>query len=212
MSAHSSNKLFSHKKQLAGKYGDRVPPSQTVTEKWPVLHEGPVPGTDLAAWDFRVFGEVEEERRFTYKEFTALPAADVHCDIHCVTHWSKMDNVFHGVLFTEFIKSIRLKPTARFVIIHAEGGYTANLPLAACMDDDVVWAWKHGGENLSPEHGWPLRLIVPNVTSGRAPSGCAASSSWRRTGPASGSGTATTTTPMPSRKSATGKRFLPPES
>lgn len=161
MSAHSSNKLFSHKKQLAGKYGDRVPPSQTVTDKWPVLHEGPVPGTDLAAWDFRVFGEVEEERRFTYKEFTALPAADVHCDIHCVTHWSKMDNVFHGVLFTEFIKSIRLKPTARFVIIHAEGGYTANLPLAVCMDDDVVWAWKHGGENLSPEHGWPLRLIVP---------------------------------------------------
>ncbi|MDA0999243.1 MAG: sulfite oxidase-like oxidoreductase [bacterium] len=150
-----------NKKQLAEKYGDRVPPSQSVTEKWPVLHEGPVPEADLAAWELRVFGEVEEERRFTHAEFTALPASDVHCDIHCVTHWSKMDNVFHGVLFKEFVKTIRLKSTARFVIVHAEGGYAANLPLAACMDDDVLWAWKHDGENLSPEHGWPLRLIVP---------------------------------------------------
>ncbi|MEE9273716.1 MAG: sulfite oxidase-like oxidoreductase [bacterium] len=149
------------KKRMQEKYGDRIPPGQTVTEKWPVLQFGPVPSVNPAKWDFRVFGEVEEEVRFTYEEFTSMPAADVECDIHCVTHWSRMDNVFHGVLFNEFLKRVRLKPSAKFVIVHCEKGYTTNLPLEACRDDDVLWAWQHEGKDISADHGWPLRLVVP---------------------------------------------------
>ncbi|MBI3025926.1 MAG: sulfite oxidase-like oxidoreductase [Candidatus Tectomicrobia bacterium] len=153
--------LFSRKKEFQERYGKRIPPGQTVTEKWPVLHYGSVPKVDLAKWDFRVFGEVEEELRFSYAEFTSLPATEVRCDIHCVTHWSRMDNTFLGVSFKELMKRVRLKPAARFVILHCEQGYTTNLPLDACMDDDVLWAWRHDGKDIAPEHGWPLRLVVP---------------------------------------------------
>ncbi len=153
--------LFSGQKKMKEKYAERIPPGQTPTEKWPVLHFGEVPRSDLAAWDFRVFGEVEEELRFGYEEFTALPAVEVACDIHCVTHWSRMDNRFYGVAFGELMKRVKPREGAAFVVIHCEEGYTTNLPLAACMEDDVVWAWKHDGEDLTPEHGWPLRLVVP---------------------------------------------------
>ena len=153
--------LFPRKKELKEKYGERIPPGQTATEKWPVLHFDEAPQVDLESWKFRVFGEVEEEIEFSYQEFTSMPAVDVSCDIHCVTHWSRMDNRFHGVSFQELMKRVRLKKNAGFVIVHCECGYTTNLPLAACMDDDVLWAWKHDGENLTPEHGWPLRLVVP---------------------------------------------------
>ncbi len=154
--------LFSRKNELRERYGERVPPGQTVTEKWPVLHEGSVPAVDMATWSFRTFGEVEEEVTFTYPEFTSMPAVEVRCDIHCVTHWSRMDNVFYGVLFKEFLKRVRLKPAAKFVIIHCEQSFTTNLPLDACLGDDVLWAWKHDGEDLSGDHGWPLRLVAPS--------------------------------------------------
>jgi len=153
--------LSSRRDESKKRYGARVPPGQTVTEKWPVLHHGSVPRADLAAWDFRVFGEVEEEVRFTYGEFTSMPAVDVTCDIHSVTHWSRMDNVFRGVSFQELLKRVRLKPSAKFVIVHFEAGFTTNLPLEACLADGVLWAWRHGGKDLTPEHGWPLRLVVP---------------------------------------------------
>ncbi len=153
--------IFSKKDELKKRYGGRLPPGQTATEKWPVLQFSDVPEVDLAAWDFRVFGEVEEELRFTHAEFTSMPAVDVTCDIHCVTHWSRMDNVFHGVAFNEFLKRVRLKPSAKYVVVHCEQNFTTNLPLEACRDEDVLWAWKHGGADLTPAHGWPLRLVVP---------------------------------------------------
>ena len=132
--------LFPRKTELKEKYGERIPPGQTATEKWPVLHFDEAPQVDLESWKFRVFGEVEEELKFNYQEFTSMPAVDVSCDIHCVTHWSRMDNRFHGVSFQELMKRVRLKKNAGFVIVHCECGYTTNLPLAACMDDDVPWA------------------------------------------------------------------------
>ena len=149
--------LFSRKKELKEKYGERIPPGQTATEKWPVLHFDEAPQVDLESWKFRVFGEVEEELAFSYQEFTSMPAVDVSCDIHCVTHWSRMDNRFHGVSFRELMKRVKPREEACFVIVHCECGYTTNPPLSACMDDDVLWAWKHDGENLTPEHGRPAQ-------------------------------------------------------
>jgi DMSO/TMAO reductase YedYZ molybdopterin-dependent catalytic subunit len=140
----------------------RLPPGQYLTEKWPVLHAGEVPETDLATWDFRVFGEVEEPLRLTWEELSALPAAEVTIDIHCVTRWSRFDAGFRGVHWRELAKVVRPKPTARFVVAHAEQGFTANVPLRALEEEDALLAYEADGEPLTPEHGWPLRLVIPS--------------------------------------------------
>jgi DMSO/TMAO reductase YedYZ molybdopterin-dependent catalytic subunit len=116
---------------------------------------------DLRRWDFRVWGLVEDPLRWTYEEFMALPKVTVRADVHCVTHWSLLDSVWEGVAFREVMTHVRLKPGAQFVLIHAENGFTSNLPLDVLMDDDVLFAYRRNGEELTPEHGWPLRLVVP---------------------------------------------------
>src|SRR5260370_31256333 len=141
----------------------RLPPGQSLTLKWPVLHEGGVPRVDLRTWDFRVDGLVEKPLRLTWEEFNRLPRTEIQCDMHCVTRWSRFDNRFEGVLFTELIKLVSLKPEARFAIIRGENGYTTNLPLADLMKPTTIFAFKHDGEELSAEHGYPLRLIVPHL-------------------------------------------------
>ncbi|MBX5474920.1 MAG: sulfite oxidase-like oxidoreductase [Thermoleophilia bacterium] len=140
----------------------RLPPGQYLTDKWPVLHAGEVPETDLATWDFRVFGEVEEPLTLTYDELLALPATEVTTDIHCVTRWSRFDTRFKGVHWRELARLCRPKPSARFVIAHAEAGFTANVPLAALEDENALVCYGADGEPLAPEHGWPLRLVVPS--------------------------------------------------
>jgi DMSO/TMAO reductase YedYZ molybdopterin-dependent catalytic subunit len=140
----------------------RLPPGQYLTEKWPVLHAGTVPTTDLATWDFRVFGEVEEPVTLTWEQLQELPSREVTADIHCVTRWSRFDASFRGVHWSELAKLVRPKPTARFVIAHAEQGFTSNLPLAALEDENALIAYGADGEPLTPEHGWPLRLVVPS--------------------------------------------------
>jgi DMSO/TMAO reductase YedYZ molybdopterin-dependent catalytic subunit len=139
----------------------RLPPGQYLTEKWPVLHAGTVPDTDLATWDFRVFGEVEEPLTLTWEQLQQLPNREVRVDIHCVTRWSRFDTSFRGVHWSEVAKLVRPKPTARYVIAHAEQGFNANLPLEAIEDDDALIAYQADGDPLTPEHGWPLRLMVP---------------------------------------------------
>jgi DMSO/TMAO reductase YedYZ molybdopterin-dependent catalytic subunit len=140
----------------------RLPPGQYLTEKWPVLHAGTVPQTELASWNFKVFGEVEEPLTLTYDELQALPQTEVTIDIHCVTRWSRFDTGFKGVHWRELAKLVRPKPTARFVLAHAEQGFTANVPLEALTSDDALIAWEADGEPLEPEHGSPLRLVVPS--------------------------------------------------
>jgi DMSO/TMAO reductase YedYZ molybdopterin-dependent catalytic subunit len=140
----------------------RLPPGQYLTDKWPVLHAGSVPETDLSTWDFEVRGEVEEPLTLTWSEFTELPATEITTDIHCVTRWSRFDTSFRGVHWRELAKLVRPKPTAWFVVAHAEQGFTANVPLAAIEDDDALLAYEADGEPLTPDHGWPLRLVVPN--------------------------------------------------
>jgi DMSO/TMAO reductase YedYZ molybdopterin-dependent catalytic subunit len=150
------------KVEQAGYDPARLPPGQYLTEKWPVLHAGSVPKTDLASWDFTVSGEVEQPLRLTWEELTALPATEIKLDIHCVTRWSRFDTGFKGVHWREFAALADPKPGARFVVAQAEQGFTANVPLAALEDENALVAYEADGEPLTPEHGWPLRLVVPS--------------------------------------------------
>jgi DMSO/TMAO reductase YedYZ molybdopterin-dependent catalytic subunit len=150
-------------KELQVKKEGRLPPGQSLTLKWPVLHYGTVPHFDPAAWDFRVYGLVERPARWTYEEFLRLPKVQVKSDIHCVTRWSRVDNLWEGIAFQEVLKHVRVLPEANFVLFHAEQGFTANVPLADLQRDDVLFARSNNGENISPEHGWPLRLVVPHL-------------------------------------------------
>jgi DMSO/TMAO reductase YedYZ molybdopterin-dependent catalytic subunit len=150
------------KVEKAGYDPARLPPGQYLTEKWPVLHAGTVPNTDLATWDFTVSGEAEEPLRLTWEELTALPATEIKLDIHCVTRWSRFDTRFKGVHWRDLAALASPKPGARFVVAHAEQGFTANVPLAAIEDENALIAYEADGEPLTPEHGWPLRLVVPS--------------------------------------------------
>jgi DMSO/TMAO reductase YedYZ molybdopterin-dependent catalytic subunit len=139
----------------------RLPPGQYLTEKWPVLHAGSVPQTDLSTWDLRVFGEVENPVTLSWEDFRALPATEVTVDIHCVTRWSRFDTSFKGVHWRDLAPLVRPKPTAHFVVAHAEQSFTSNLPLEAIEDENALLAYEADGEALIPDHGWPLRLMVP---------------------------------------------------
>ncbi len=141
----------------------RLPPGQAATLKWPVLHEGSVPRFDPARWDFRIAGVVEQPVRLTWEEFNRLPKSTVTSDFHCVTRWSRFDNRWEGVLFRDVLKLVKLQPRAAYVLVHAEQGYTANVPLADLDRDNVLFATHHDGQPLPPEHGYPLRLIVPHL-------------------------------------------------
>jgi DMSO/TMAO reductase YedYZ molybdopterin-dependent catalytic subunit len=149
------------KVRAAGIDPERLPPGQYMTKKWPVLHAGQVPKVDLAAWSFRVFGEVEEEVELTWGQFDELPRSGSTQDIHCVTRWSRFDVPFEGVRWSELARLTRPRETARFAIAHAEHGFTANVPLEALDSDDALLATHADGEPLTPDHGWPLRLVVP---------------------------------------------------
>jgi DMSO/TMAO reductase YedYZ molybdopterin-dependent catalytic subunit len=145
------------------RYGDRVPPGQRVTEGWPVLSYGGTPRIDLKDWRFAMAGLVEREVSLTWEEFNALPQVNLANDIHCVTGWSKLDNEWAGVRFRDVAELARPKPEALHVMVHSYGGYTTNVPLADLMRDEVLFAHTHNGKPIEPEHGGPLRLVVPHL-------------------------------------------------
>ncbi|MFH1003245.1 MAG: sulfite oxidase-like oxidoreductase [Chloroflexota bacterium] len=143
--------------------GNRVPPGQKLTGKWPVLHYGGVPGTDISRWRFTITGLVAAERQLSYEEFLALPAVTVFSDIHCVTRWSRLDNLWEGPSSAVIRDLCPILPQARFVMVHSADGYTTNLSLDDFFQPDVLFVLKHNGQPLTPEHGYPLRLIVPRL-------------------------------------------------
>jgi DMSO/TMAO reductase YedYZ molybdopterin-dependent catalytic subunit len=151
------------KLEKAGELAARIPPGQTLTDKFPVLTYGPTPRFNLKTWDFKIFGLVEEPLGFSYEEFRALPIHRQVSDFHCVTTWSRLDNAWEGVRIADLMARVKLKPEARHAIIHCDGGYTTNLPLAELLDDDVMLAYGHDGRDLEPDHGFPLRLVVPKL-------------------------------------------------
>ena len=140
----------------------RLPPGQALTVKFPVLHYGPVPSFTPATWDFRAWGEVEQEQSWSWEEFNRLPRTQVRMDLHCVTRWSKADTLWEGVSVRTLVEQglIRLKPAAQFVMQHAEYGFTVNLPLAVVLQENFLLATHFDGQPLSAEHGYPLRGVV----------------------------------------------------
>jgi DMSO/TMAO reductase YedYZ molybdopterin-dependent catalytic subunit len=142
---------------------DRLPPGQIATKKWPVLHYSSVPKIDTATWTLRVFGEVEHPFSIGWDELHALPMRDVLCDMHCVTTWSRFDNVFRGVPVPVLLDRAGVRPSATHALIHAAPDYTTNLPLADLRREANLIATHHGGEPLSAEHGGPARLLVPHL-------------------------------------------------
>jgi DMSO/TMAO reductase YedYZ molybdopterin-dependent catalytic subunit len=141
----------------------RVPPGQRLTAGFPVLSYGETPAVDLATWSLRVDGLVEKPLAFSWSEFMALPQSEVHCDIHCVTTWSKLDTTWRGVRFLDLAPRLGIRPEARFVMQHCYGGYTTNTSLETLMDDDVILAHTFDEKPLEPDHGGPLRLVVPKL-------------------------------------------------
>jgi DMSO/TMAO reductase YedYZ molybdopterin-dependent catalytic subunit len=141
----------------------RVPPGQVLTEKWPVLTYGRTPRFDPRRWTFRCHGLVEQELTWTWEEFQALPRVTMTSDIHCVTRWSKLDNVWEGVHVSEILRRVTPRPEAAFVMQHADPDYTTNIALADLADADVILALKHNGKALDPDHGGPMRLVVPKL-------------------------------------------------
>ncbi len=143
----------------------RLPPGQALTRKFPVLHYGPVPPFKPAAWDFRIWGEVEEEKRWTWEEFNRLPRMQIQMDIHCVTRWSMFDTIWEGVSVKRLVEegTLKIKPGASFVMQHAEYGFSANLPLEVVLQDNFLLATHFNGEPLTPDHGYPLRGVIGHI-------------------------------------------------
>lgn len=141
----------------------RQPPGQVLTRKWPVLHYSSVPAVDIAKWRFTVSGAVSNPYQLSWEELLAFPHQEVTCDIHCVTQWSRLDNVFEGIPVEALIARALPTLAARFVMVHADPDYTTNLPLDDLLRPGNLIALKHNGEPLTPEHGGPVRLLVPHL-------------------------------------------------
>jgi DMSO/TMAO reductase YedYZ molybdopterin-dependent catalytic subunit len=141
----------------------RLPPGQFETKDWPVLHEGSVPLIDTSRWSFFIKGLVEKERLLNFADFNALPRIKVFSDIHCVTTWSKLNNLWEGVSTATIKDLVKILPEARFVMIYSKTNFTTNLPIEDFFAPDVLFALKHNDLPLPAEHGAPLRLIVPRL-------------------------------------------------
>ncbi|MCJ7567602.1 MAG: sulfite oxidase-like oxidoreductase [Anaerolineales bacterium] len=140
----------------------RLPPGQSLTVKFPVLHYGPVPMFDPSTWDFRVWGEVDQEVTWSWDEFLELPRTKIKMDIHCVTRWSKFDTEWEGVSLQTLVQQeiIKVKPAARFLLQHCGYDYSTNIPISVAMSDNFLLATQFDGQSLTPDHGYPLRGVV----------------------------------------------------
>jgi DMSO/TMAO reductase YedYZ molybdopterin-dependent catalytic subunit len=139
----------------------RVPPGQYLTERFPVLTYGPNPAFDLGRWSLSVDGEVEAPFTLSWDELMAMEQVTLTTDIHCVTRWSKLDTTWTGVRVRDLFARARPRAAGTHVLAHSDGGYTTNVPVAALLDDDVLVAHAYDGRPLEPDHGAPLRLLVP---------------------------------------------------
>jgi DMSO/TMAO reductase YedYZ molybdopterin-dependent catalytic subunit len=142
---------------------ERTPPGQTLTEKWPVLHYASVPHVDLGSWRLRIRGLCETPLALDWPALRALPAVQVSSDFHCVTSWSRLDNHWEGVRFSTLAAAAGMASAARFAMLHGLDGYATNVPVAALLEDHALVAWSWEGRPLEPEHGGPLRMVLPKL-------------------------------------------------
>ena len=156
--------LFSEQHEDRVDGPDRLPPGQRLTEQWPVLTYGATPRVELRDWSLRVWGEVEREAEWNWEQFRALGTEERTNDIHCVTHWSRFDNTWEGILIATILEHVRPTPNAAAVMFHSYGGYTTNVSLDdLAQDDHAMIAFSHDGEPIPPVHGGPLRGVIPSL-------------------------------------------------
>ncbi|WP_415273056.1 sulfite oxidase-like oxidoreductase [Bacillus siamensis] len=155
--------MFFGKTKQTGQ-SDRIPPNQNVTTKFPVLHAGNVPYyEDMSKWNLQVYGLVDRPMLLSFDDIKAFPKAELKNDIHCVTGWSRLDNVWQGIRAKDIAEKAGVHKEAGFVILHAEECWTANLPLSDFTRETSLLAYAHNGEPLTPEHGYPLRGVFPHL-------------------------------------------------
>jgi DMSO/TMAO reductase YedYZ molybdopterin-dependent catalytic subunit len=142
---------------------NRIPPGQHEIKSWPVLHAGGVQNIDTSKWKFKIFGLVGEEKELNYDEFMSLPKTNVFSDIHCVTSWSKLNNLWEGISSSKIKELVNILPEAKYVMIHASGNFTTNLPLEDFFEPDVLFATRHNENPINSKHGAPIRLVVPKL-------------------------------------------------
>jgi len=139
----------------------RLPPGQTLVEDWPVLSAGVTPRIDPAEWTFEIRDETGAEHRWDWDSMRALGLEDITVDIHCVTHWSKLGMSWRGVSVDKVFEDV--ESHFDYVMAHSHGGYTTNIPLDDLLDGKAWIAFEADGEPLTPEHGGPVRLLVPHL-------------------------------------------------
>jgi len=156
------NPFFRKSEEDRLKKEGRLPPGQSLTQKFPVLHYGPVPKVDVETWDFKIWGEVEQPLTLSWNEFNALPKTKLKMDIHCVTRWSKFDTTWEGVSISTLVEQglLKIKPAAKYVLQHAEYDFTTNLPIEIMLADNFLLATHYEGAPITPDHGFPLRGVV----------------------------------------------------
>jgi DMSO/TMAO reductase YedYZ molybdopterin-dependent catalytic subunit len=142
---------------------ERVPPGQRIVRGWPVLHEGRIPRFDESTWSLAIDGACDNSFSLEYREVLTLPVVEMTSDFHCVTGWSKLDNRWRGAQTKALLERASPDPDATHVLVHAEQGYTANVPLVALLEDEAMVTWQHNNKRLAPKHGWPLRLVIPRL-------------------------------------------------
>jgi DMSO/TMAO reductase YedYZ molybdopterin-dependent catalytic subunit len=148
---------------------ERIPPGQYLPRGWPALHYGPVPKFKPETWDFRVFGATAAVSRWNWEEFGKLPVSEVRADFHCVTKFTVLDNEWRGVATSTLLAAVPPLPAVTHVMVWAEYGYSANMSLDDFASDQVLFATHRNGVPLTPEHGFPLRLVVPQLYAWKGP-------------------------------------------
>jgi DMSO/TMAO reductase YedYZ molybdopterin-dependent catalytic subunit len=154
-------------KRARGVPPERIPPGQYLPRGWPSLHYGPVPRFKEESWDFRVFGAVAEDAQWSWQEFAALPMSDLVADFHCVTKFTVLDNAWHGLACATLLELVPPLPVATHVMVWAEYGYSANMPLETFAKG--MLATHRNGSPLTPDHGYPVRLVVPQLYAWKGP-------------------------------------------
>jgi DMSO/TMAO reductase YedYZ molybdopterin-dependent catalytic subunit len=139
----------------------KLPPGQYLTEDFPVLSAGPTPRIPVEEWELTVTTETGRQHRWTWRELLELPSETPRVDIHCVTKWSKLGTDWQGVSLDVLLADV--DTAADFALVSSYGGYTTNLPLEDLLDGQAWIVYRYDDEELAPEHGGPVRLLVPHL-------------------------------------------------
>lgn len=150
-----------HSKRRTDADPARIPPGQYATNGFPVLTAGPTPQVELDQWTFTIRGAVDQPVTWSWDDLRALPSETFTVDIHCVTKWSKLDTTWTGISLDTLLAAVRTD--AGHALAFSEGGYTTNMPLADLKDRRAWLVHEYDGKPLAPEHGGPVRLLVPHL-------------------------------------------------